>query len=270
MLILLTCIAIIYLSAVRRFATLPQISSFLGGYALLVFAVASPFAVVSHLSFSLHMAQMSILYFFIPPLLMLGIPEQLLLLPQRLQIPRWLKKINFPSNIALYTFAILFLLYHIPIILTFLIGHPTLKSIYLFLLFILSFIMWKPIASPDPLMRLCACKMKRYAFISGIAITPACLLFIGSAFLENTGNPFLTQLAVHLCAPDLSETFQSILPWPFNSKYDQMLSGILMMGLHKFSLVMAIRLERKVSERFYEELERCAHEKTKRKPIDNR
>lgn len=274
MLIVLACIAVIYMSAVHRFAkteiTHLQILSFVGGYALLVFTVASPFAVVSHVSFSLHMVQMSILFFFIPPLLMLGIPEKLLQLSQRLQIPRWLKKIYFPSNNALYTFSVLFLLYHIPFILTFLIIHPTLKSIYLSLLFALSFSMWRPIASPDPLLRLCTCKMKRYAFISGIAITPACLLFISSAFLENTSNPFLSQLAVHLCAPDLSETFQSILPWPFNSKYDQMLSGILMMGLHKFSLVMAIRLERKVSERFYEELERCAHEKTKRKPIDDR
>jgi putative membrane protein len=254
---------VIYLFAVYRFAkkeiTLLQIISFVGGYVLLVFSVASPFAVISHVSFSLHMVQMSILYFFIPPLLMLGIPEKLFHLPLNIRIPSWLKKAHFPSNVALYTFAVLFFLYHTPVILTFLFGNPVIKSIYLFLLFGLSFSMWKPIASPDPLLRLCTCKVKRYTFISAIVITPACLLFIGSAFLENTSNPFLSQLAVHLCSPNLSETFQSVLPWPFNSKYDQVLSGILMMVLHKFSLAIAIRLERKVSERFYEELEGCEH-----------
>lgn len=259
--LLLTLLGIValYLFAVHRYAKgktiLLQPFCFFTGCLLLLLVVVSPFAIISHVSFSLHMIQMSILYFIVPPLLLLGIPEQLLHRLPRLPKSSWLKMNPFPRNIALYTFASLFLLYHTPFILTFLVGHPLLQNSYLLLLFALSFGMWHPIASPDPLLRLCTCKMKQYAFRSGLAITPACLLFIGAAILENTSNPLLMQLTAHICIPSSSGK-PPILPSPFNTKYDQLLAGILMMGLHKFSLAMALRLERKISARFYAEVEK--------------
>src|SRR5690606_29527211 len=143
-----------------------------------------------------------------------------------------------------------------PIILSTLVSNPALKYCYLFVLFALSFGMWLPIASPVPLLRRCTCKLKRYAFISGIAITPACLLFIGTALLGISSKPLLLQLVAHLCGPSFATTIPIELPWPVNTRYDQILSGFLIMGMHKFSLIMALRLERKVSFRFYEELER--------------
>ncbi|MDN4608441.1 cytochrome c oxidase assembly protein [Sporosarcina highlanderae] len=260
LLIAVTCISSVYLHFVHRFAkaeiTRLQPISFFTGFGLLVLVIGSPFATISHLSFSLHMMQMSILYFIIPPLILLGIPEQLVGTLPRLKRPRWFNIPRIPPNMSLYTFAGLFFLYHTPIILSTLVSIPALKYSYLLILFTLSFGMWHPIASPVPLLRRCTCKLKRYAFISGVAITPACLLFIGTAILGFTSNPLLLQLVAHLCGPSFTEAFPIELPWPFNTRYDQILSGFLMMGIHKFSLVMALRLERKVSSRFYEELER--------------
>lgn len=259
LLIAVTFISFIYLTFILRLAksemTLLQTLSFFTACALLVLVIGSPFATISHLSFSLHMMQMSIIYFIIPPLILLGIPEQLVDNLPRLRWLRWLNIPRFPRNTSLYTFAGLFFLYHTPILLSFLVSNPLLKYSYLFVLFALSFGMWHPIASPVPLLRRCTCKLKHYSYISGIAIMPACLLFIGSAFLGFTSNPLLLQLVSHLCGPSFTEVFPIELPWPFNTRYDQILSGFLMMGIHKFSLIMALRLERKVSYRFYEELE---------------
>lgn len=74
---------------------------------LLYVTIGSPLASISHLSFSFHMIQMSILFFIIPPLLLLGIPKQLWLQIRGL---RWLKGIS--PFAALCAFAVLFFIYH--------------------------------------------------------------------------------------------------------------------------------------------------------------
>ncbi|WOV87713.1 cytochrome c oxidase assembly protein [Sporosarcina oncorhynchi] len=220
---------------------------FIVGIVLSYIIIGSPLAVISYLSFSLHMLQMSILYFIIPPLLLLGIPlslyQKLLSIPIVHKFPR----IRHASRTFLYLFAVLFLLYHLPFLLTVLVKTPILKSLYLFILFLLSFGMWWPMVSPDPQQRLPVAEMKRYAMTSGYILLPACLLFILTAFMDAGNNPLLNQLVVHLCLPpDLGAS--DVLPSPFNTKYDQALSGFLMLGLHKASLVMVVKLEGKVQE----------------------
>ncbi|QTD40311.1 cytochrome c oxidase assembly protein [Sporosarcina sp. Te-1] len=229
--------------------------SFLLGCLLIFLMLGSPFTTLSQVSITLHMIQMSVLFFFVPPLLQLGIPPSLFD-----GMARWLKRSKLSSmhlspTTSLSIFAILFLFYHTSIILTFLVSRPVVHTGYLLLLFLLSFGMWKPFASPDPLLRLCACKMKRYAFLSGLAITPACLLFIASGFFEGATNPLALQLLAHLCGPDFMDSF-SLLPAPFHTKHDRILAGVLMMVLHKSSLVVTLKLERNISSVFYEKLER--------------
>ena len=215
---------------------------FLTGLTLLYFMIGSPLTAISHLSFSFHMIQMSMLYFIIPPLLLLGIPEWMFF-----QIKSHLKLRKMSHNcispkIALYIFSLLFLMYHLPIVLQFLSQHAAFQFGYISTLFILSISMWWPIASPDVKRRLRKDDKKRYAFISGLFITPACVLFILTALLDGASNPFIAQLTVHLCLPAESGTM-NILPPPFNTKYDQIMAGISMMGLHKLGLMMAFKLE---------------------------
>ncbi|MCG3086595.1 cytochrome c oxidase assembly protein [Sporosarcina cyprini] len=254
-LIILTGLAVLYSFLLHRFGknevVRMQPISFSLGCLLLFLMLGSPFATLNHISFTLHMAQMSVLFFFVPPLLMLSIPVPWhdFIIKTR---PAWWPSIPFTSLEFLYTFSILFLLYHIPSILSILVAYPVLQKSYLLLLFLLSFGMWRPLASPDPLLRLCACKMKKYAFWSGLAIMPACLLFVASAFFENAHNPFLLQLVAHLCGPGFLDSLQL----PVQSKYDRLLAGALMLILHKSSLVFTLKWQRIVSADFYDELDK--------------
>lgn len=219
---------------------------FIIGLTLLYVMIGSPLTPISHLSFSFHMIQMSVLYFIIPPLLLLGIPESLYDKINHLTNFKKVKIKWIPPNLALYMFAGLFLLYHLPIVLQLLSQHAALQSSYIYLLFSLSFSMWWPIASPKVKQRLSTKQKKQYTFLSGWLIMPACLLFIITAFVDGGNNPFIAELTVHLCMPADSNTF-TVLPPPFNTKYDQITAGICMMGLHKLGLMMTLRIEKSVS-----------------------
>lgn len=203
---------------------------------LLYITLGSPITALSHLSFSLHMVQMSILFFVIPPILILGIPNRLLHRIIHIRGVNLILKGLRQSRIALFIFAILFLLYHIPVILNILSQHAYFHNGYLFLLLTLSFSLWWPLVSPLPEHRFHSNKRKKYVFLSGMLLMPACLLFIFSAFIDGINNPFMTQLMVHLCIPSEAISF-NILPPPFNTKYDQASAGILMLGIHKLSLI---------------------------------
>src|SRR5690625_1782497 len=216
LLIILVCIISIYgylyrQSGRRNFFSL-QTSLFLIGLTLLYGMIGSPLTAISHLSFSFHMIQMGILYFIIPPLLLLGIPEWMFMhITKHLPLRKY-RFIQFISpKIALYTFSVLFLMYHLPITLQFLSKYAALQTSYTSILFILSFYMWWPIVAPNTKQPLHADHKKRYAFISGLLITPACILFILTALLDGANNPFIEQLTVHLCIPAESSTF-NILP----------------------------------------------------------
>ncbi len=249
LLIVLICIGIVYTFFIHRFTTLKlyhkQPLLFFLGLGFLYLTIGSPLYNISHLSFSLHMIQMSILYFIIPPIILFGIPESICNQVFEMQRLKKIMKLLFSAKMALYVFAVLFLLYHLPVVLNILSQSPYLQNGYLLLLFILSFGMWWPIASPDLKQRLCKGCMKRYGFLNGLILMPACLLFILTAFIDGGNNPFFAQITAHLCMPSQSSSF-TLLPPPFNTKFDQIMAGIFMLGLHKFGLVMTFTLEKKV------------------------
>nr|WP_083953993.1 cytochrome c oxidase assembly protein [Cytobacillus eiseniae] len=208
---------------------------------LLYVTIGSPLTTISHLSFSLHMMQMSILYFIIPPLLLVGIPNQLFQRIRKTAIAGRIGKWILTPKIALIIFAVMFLMYHLPVVLHVFTQNPFVHNGYIYLLFLLSFSMWWPIVSPDPKQRLGDGQKKQYVFLSGVLLMPACLLFVISALLDGANNPFLTQITALLCMPSQSISIH-ILPTPFNTKYDQAMAGFLMLGIHKMSLMATARL----------------------------
>src|SRR5699024_8926798 len=155
-----------------------------------------------------------------------------------------MSKLFFSPKIALYVFAILVLIYLLPFVLNILSQADFFQNGYLLLLFILAFGLWELILSPNSSGRLCRTDMKRYAFLSGLILMPACMLFILTAFISGGDNPFLSQITAHLCIPQ-SSSFH-LLPPPFNTKIDQFMSGVFMLGLHKIGLMMTFKLEDKV------------------------
>ncbi|WP_343751214.1 cytochrome c oxidase assembly protein [Lentibacillus halophilus] len=244
----LCCIAVLYAFLIKRYTQLKLIHIeplfFLFGLGLLYVTAGSPLADISHLSLSLHMIQMSILYFLIPPVFLLGIPDQLFNhVFQILKLNR-ISKLFFAPKIALYAFAALFFMYHLPFVLMILSKSAQMQSGYIFVLFLLSFGMWWPIAAPDSNQRLCRSDMKRYAFLSGIILMPACLLLIFMAVIDIGNNTSLSQTTAPYCSPSQAGSF-SLLPPPFNTKFDQLMAGIVMLGLHKAGLMVTFKLRDK-------------------------
>ncbi len=248
LLVTFICLIGIYIFLLIRFTKnkiyYKQPLLFFLGIGLLYLVVGSPLSSITQLSFSLHMIQMSILYFIIPPIILLGITECIYLQIVKIPIIKGLSKILMSPRIAHYIFAGLFLLYHLPFVLNVISQSNYLQNGYLLVLFLLSFAMWWPIVAPDPNQRLSRGHMKRYAFLSGLILMPARMLFIVTALVDAGENPFLSQITAHLCIPE-SSSF-NLLPPPFNTKIDQFMSGIFMLGLHKVGLVMTVKLSNKV------------------------
>lgn len=248
---IIACIAASYGFFVKRFTNVrlyhKQPLFFFSCLALLCLTIGSPISVLNHFSFSLHMIQMSIHYFIVPPLILLGIPTDLY---DQMRNRPWIKKIRklplSPKN-ALFIFALLFLMYHLPVVLNAFSQHAFIHNGYLILLFLLSLCMWWPIASPDPGQKYGGIPKKRFAFLSGIVLMPACILFILTALIDGMDNPFLSQLTAHLCTPSQSSSFK-LLPSPFNTKFDQLTAGILMLGMHKFGIMLTFRLGGKLHD----------------------
>ena len=244
LLITLICLIGVYLFLLTRFTNMKiyhkQPLLFILGIGLLYLVVGSPLSSITQLSFSLHMIQMSILYFIIPPIILLGIPDRMFCPLLHTPFMKRISKFFFSPKTLLYIFAVLFLIYHLPFVLNILSQGEFLQNGYLLLLFMLAFGMWWPIASPNPNGRLSRTQMKRYAFLSGLILMPACMLFILTAFIDGGDNPFLSQITAHLCIPQ-SSSF-SVLPPPFNTKIDQLMSGVFMLGLHKIGLMMTFKL----------------------------
>ncbi|MFD1039384.1 cytochrome c oxidase assembly protein [Virgibacillus byunsanensis] len=245
---LLVCflgIAILYAYVLKQFTNLKlhnkQPLLFFLSLGLLCLIVGSPLSAISHLSFSLHMMQMSILYFIVPPLILVGIPDLMFKQVFKLPMIKLISKLFITPKPALFLFALLFLMYHLPDVLNVVSQYSFIQNGFLLLLFMLSFSMWWPIVSPDPKQRFYKDQKKRYAFLSGLILMPACILFIFNALVDGIDNPFLTQITAHLCTPTQTNSL-NLLPSPFNTKFDHIMAGTLMLGMHKFGIMLSFRL----------------------------
>ncbi len=241
-LILFGCVAIMYglfitMIKKEKIATIQLFLFFLSLF-LLYMMTGSPFYTMSHLTFSFHMIYMSILFFIIPPLMLLGLPHELTGLLERVKIP------FISPFISLILFALLFLMYHLPFILAFLSG-TILHNLYVLVLFYLSFFMWWPLARVQEKQFE---RKKRYAFISSIVITPACLLFILYAVIEEMNNPLISQLSLSLCLPSHFAA-TDLLPFSYDAQIDQLLAGSVMLAIHKASVVMTLRLGHRIEKK---------------------
>ncbi|UOQ84078.1 cytochrome c oxidase assembly protein [Gracilibacillus salinarum] len=222
---------LIYLFLLYQFQTpvnRKQIFFMTTGIALLGITSASPLTSFAHLTFSTHMIQMSILYFVIPPLLLLGIPP--ILFQKLLRV----KMVGYKTSvISLVLFSVLFLMYHLPVILQIISQYSILQKSYSILLFVLAIIMWSPFVSWQEN----ELKIKRYALISNIIVMPACLMFIVLALFAgiDSYHPLNAQLFAQLCLPSAA------IDLPVNTKVDQVMAGVVMLGIHKVATHLTVR-----------------------------
>ncbi|MCF3942667.1 cytochrome c oxidase assembly protein [Oceanobacillus alkalisoli] len=251
LLAILAGILFLYFYILKRYTTVKLYRKppvlFLLSICLLYFTIGSPLSAFSHLSFSLHMFQMSILYFIIPPLLLAGIPPQFFETIHPNRTIKWIGSIFLPAKFALILFSFLFLIYHLPVAMSLFSQYPIVQNGLLFFLFFLSFNLWWPVLSPIPEQRLYKERKKRYLFLSGILLMPACTIFIAQALIDGAQHPFLHQLSAQLCFPPEAMDL-NILPPFFHTKYDQVIAGSLMLGIHKLGMVLSSRLVPDVEE----------------------
>ncbi|MFC0015209.1 cytochrome c oxidase assembly protein [Allobacillus sp. GCM10007490] len=151
LLISLLIVSIVYVYTLKQFVKTfnKQPILFFVGLIVLYFTLGTPLAAFSHLSFSSHMLQMSVLYFIIPPLILFGIPNILYHRMLDISVFKLIRRLFLPPIVSLIIFAGLLFLYHLPTTLHIFSLNPRFHEIYLVLLFFLSLRMWWPFVLSD-------------------------------------------------------------------------------------------------------------------------
>ncbi|AFC27407.1 hypothetical protein PM3016_435 [Paenibacillus mucilaginosus 3016] len=189
LLLLLTVVGILYTLAVGRWrkeipdsepVPLKQRIWFWTALVLWYAAEGSPLSYYGHhYYFSVHMFQQSILYLIMPPILLLGLPAWLLRAAIRTErvkrIVWWLTSPVF----ALFFFNFIFSMYHIPMVMDWLMARPAALSAYKAIFLFSAFQLWFPVFCPLPeYSRMSELKKMGYIFLNGVLLTPACALII--------------------------------------------------------------------------------------------
>ncbi len=150
------------------------------GLAFWYAADGSPLAYYGHhYYFSIHMLQQSMLYLVMPPLFLLATPGWLLQAGLRNAAVE--KVFRFITNpiLALFVFNFVFSVYHVPIVMDYLMVNGTVHMLYKVVFLLAAFMMWFPVYTPLPQYdRLSDMKKLAYIFINGLLLTPACALII--------------------------------------------------------------------------------------------
>lgn len=187
--------------------------TFFCGLMIIFLALGSPLHILGDkYQFSAHMLEQSLIYIVMPPLVLLGLSEQMVT-----PIINFVKKYKIfiilrKPLISLLLFNILFSFYHIPVIFDVLVSNTILNNITHIILTITAFFMWLPVVPPTKsLESLSALKKIAYLFGAGVLLTPACALII---FAD---SPMYTTYAN---APQL---FEALPPLD-----DQQLGGVIM------------------------------------------
>lgn len=176
-------------------------------------ALGSPIAYYGHhFLFSVHMAQQCLLFIFMVPLLIIGMPAWLVqpLFNQKI-LGAVLTKLTNPF-LGILFFNMSFSFYHIPQIFDAVHARPEWNIAFHVILALMALQMWWPILTPiQSQQRLSELRKMAYIFINGLLLTPACALitFAGTPLFETYMN-----------APQLFQ-YHSLLE-------DQVLGGVLM------------------------------------------
>lgn len=202
----------------KRFANATPATSkqrYLFVFALILFYAAqgSPISYYGHhYLFSLHMLQQSLLYFALPPIVLLAIPEWILEEIFKLKLLKSILRISTNPLVAALMFNTLFSFYHVPFIFDAIADNAQLMLVYHLVLVFTAFAMWWPIVSPlSDKQQLSGLKKLGYIFANGVLITPACALIIFA------GDPLYD---TYIQAPRLFPSLDTFS--------DQRLGGIIM------------------------------------------
>lgn len=203
-----------------------QVTFFFIGLAFIYLLYGSPFAMIAnHYFFSALMLQMSLTYFVIVPLLIIGLPFELF------KKYAWNHKLRLSMKIAghpwltLIIFNALFTIYFVPSIFNIIHEYSTLSLLFKTVLFIYAFFMWWTIINPvRRLNELAPLGRIFYIFLASLALMPI-------------GFFFLLVLTAHY--PTYIATAGELFP-VMTAVYDQQLAGGLLKLIQLSSFIIAM------------------------------
>jgi putative membrane protein len=206
--------------------TRQQITYFHVAIALFIILKATPLDVIgTDYLFSMHTFQLSIIYFVVVPLALLGLPVTFL----RKSI--WHHQKRFVLNmlahpwLTLVTFNGLISIYFIPTIFNFIHGHVVLFTLAQLILGVNAFFMWWVIMNPVP-------EIKGLNYM-----LRALYIFLASAILMPTGFFYIVIQKAHF--PHYIAVEGQIIP-ALTAVYDQQLAGGLLKFIQIFSYAIAL------------------------------
>lgn len=201
---------------------------FVLGLMVYYLAAGSPITWLAMRMFSMHMLEMSLFYFMMPPLLVLGIPDYLwrpvINIPVFKQIHAFLTR----PLISLFFFNAMISIYHVPVVFDTIMNNSNLHMISHALLLYGSLCMWWPIICPVPEAdRLKPLLKLALIFSNGILLTPAC------ALITFTDDPLFNTYS----------TLSAYAPYFIQSAImDQQVGGVIMKVTQEAVYITAIAI----------------------------
>ncbi|MDF2722152.1 MAG: cytochrome c oxidase assembly factor CtaG [Paenibacillus sp.] len=209
---------------------------FLIGLVVFYFAHSGPLNLLGHLMFSAHMTAMTLAYLVAPPLMLMGIPQWMVASLTARKIGAGVFKAMTQPLIAVFSFNLLFSMYHLPAIHDYVMTHYTVHTIFFYGLLVTAFMMWWPVIAPTSGVNgLSELKKMGYIFANGVLITPACalIIFADSSVFATYSDPVMWAKAMGYCVPANSQFLLDSFNGPqffaiFDPQEDQQLGGVIM------------------------------------------
>lgn len=190
------------------------------------FALGSPIRVIAAELFSMHMMQMSLLYFVVPPLLWLGIPAYMIRPLLNIKVIRKLWNFFTKPLISLVVFNGSLSFYHLPLVFEAIMNNQVLHNVTHGFLLFAALTMWWPIISPvKEFDRLRPIPKIGLIFANGFLLTPACAIITFTDIVLFDTYSQMSQLA-----PIMSPL------------HDQQFGGVIMKIMQEIVYVTAIIL----------------------------
>ncbi|WP_026692163.1 cytochrome c oxidase assembly factor CtaG [Peribacillus kribbensis] len=208
---------------------------FISAILILYIIKGSPFDLLGHIMFSVHMTQMALLYLLVVPMLVAAVPSWMW---SRILKPAFINRpfLFFTKPlIALLVFNVFFSFYHIPFVFDFLMKNMLYHSLSTVFLFITAIFMWWPVIQPDGKDKeLSGLQKIGYIFGNGILLTPACalIIFTKHPLYGTFSDPASWMQMMSMCVPASSLKGMGIsgpelLNW-LPLLEDQQLGGVIM------------------------------------------
>ncbi|WP_442602896.1 cytochrome c oxidase assembly protein [Paenibacillus sp. KN14-4R] len=160
--------------------SIKQKAAFFTGIILFYIAQGSPLDYIGHhYLFSIHMLQQSILYLITPIFIITGLPSWALEPVFKVRSIRVIMRFFTSPLIAVLLFNLLFSVYHLPLVMDFVMMNELARLGYHSMLLFTAFTMWFPVFTTIPgYGSMTGLKKMGYIFVNGVLLTPACALII--------------------------------------------------------------------------------------------